>query len=153
MSRASRTPGGVKPSARRLLHDRARPIRFSCVGGIAALFQLGVFALFIRHGVNPFAGNAVAFLFAAQINFLLSSTFTWRLRTWGDPRHVAGRWMAFHAAVAYSAMLNFVTFMIALHFASELVASAAGIAVGAVANYLANDRVVFARETAPAPTG
>ena len=63
---------------RKLLSDSARPLRFVSVGFLASAVQLGLFATLIHHGVNPLAGNALAFLISVQVNFALSSTFTWR---------------------------------------------------------------------------
>src|SRR5919197_4098509 len=58
----------------------ARPLRFALTGGLAGLLQLGLLALLMGRGWPAAPANAVAFLLAAQVNFALSSVFTWRDR-------------------------------------------------------------------------
>src|SRR5947209_4027359 len=125
-----------------LLRSRAaRPLRFALTGGLAGLLQLGLLALLTGRGWPAALANAVAFLLAAQVNFALSSLFTWR-----DRRRMAPlwrRWLAFHGAIAAMALVNQSVFLAARTALPALVASAAGIAVAAVGNYLLGDRLVF----------
>jgi putative flippase GtrA len=85
--------------------------------------------------------NAAAFLLAAQLNFALSSAFTWRDRF--VSHSLARRWLLFHGSIAATALLNMLTFSAARFVLPVLAASAAGIATGALGNYLLGDRVVF----------
>jgi putative flippase GtrA len=135
---------------RKLLSDSARPLRFVSVGFLASAVQLGLFATLIHHGVNPLAGNALAFLVSVQVNFVLSSTFTWRRADPGTAGLIR-RWAGFHAACGSSAILNFMVFVTVRHFVPDLVASAIGIAAAAAINYTANDRLVFAAVPVVAP--
>src|SRR5690349_15397575 len=57
-----------------------RLLRFGLTGGTAALIQLGLLEWLIARGTGGLAANAVAFIVAAQVNFWLSQSFTWRDR-------------------------------------------------------------------------
>src|SRR5579862_9350855 len=65
---------------RQLRTDSARPIRFAITGALAGLVQLALLSTLVGKGWSPVAANATAFLLAAQLNFALSSVFTWRDR-------------------------------------------------------------------------
>jgi putative flippase GtrA len=125
-----------------LLRSRAaRPLRFALTGGLAGLLQLSLLTLLLGRGWPAAPANALAFLLAAQVNFALSSLFTWR-----DRRRTASlwrRWLAFHGAIAAMALVNQSVFLAVRTALPALVASAAGIAVAAVGNYLLGDRLVF----------
>jgi putative flippase GtrA len=129
----------------------ARPLRFALTGGLAGLLQLGLLALLTGHGWPTAPANAVAFLLAAQVNFALSSLFTWRDRRRAVP--LWRRWLAFHGAIAATALVNQSVFLAARTVLPTLVASAAGIAVAAVGNYVLADRLVFGAPGAPTQDG
>jgi putative flippase GtrA len=130
------------PPLRALLRSPvARPLRFALTGGLAGLLQLGLLALLVGRGWPSALANALAFLLAAQVNFALSSLFTWRDRRRTAP--LWRRWLAFHGAIAAMALVNQSVFLAARTVLPALVASAAGIAVAAVGNYLLGDRLVF----------
>ena len=122
-----------------------RPLRFALTGGTAGLLQLGLLFFLVQRGAAPLPANALAFLAAAQVNFLLSQAFTWRDRPLTDsPRKVLfQRWLAFHACISGTAALNLCVFAAALQVLPHLPAAAAGIAVAAIFNFLANDRFAF----------
>ena len=126
-----------------LLSSAARPLRFAGAGGIAGAVQLALLALLLRHGWDAFPANAVAFLLAAQVNFALSRAFTWHDRLL--PGSLGRAWLLFHGSIALTAALNMFTFAAARSIMPSLAASTAGIAVGALGNYLAGDRIVFRR--------
>src|SRR5436309_13396580 len=119
----------------------ARPLRFALTGGLAGLLQLGLLALLTGRGWPTAPANAVAFLLAAQVNFALSSLFTWRDRRRTAP--LWRPWLAFHGAIVAMALVNQSVFLAAWTALPALVASAAGIAVAAVGNYLLGDRLLF----------
>jgi putative flippase GtrA len=125
-----------------LLHaGAARPLRFALTGGLAGLVQLTLLALLTRHGWPSLTANLVAFLLAAQVNFAVSMTFTWRDRRHGQ--RIWRRWLLFHGAIAGMAALNMLIFALARMAMPDLAASALGILAGAVGNFLAGDRLVF----------
>src|ERR671939_901407 len=76
----------------------ARPLHFTFTGGLAGLLQLGLLALLVGRGWPSGPANAVAFLLAAQVNFAVSSLFTWRDRRRTAP--LWRRWLAFPRAIA-----------------------------------------------------
>src|SRR6266516_719542 len=58
-----------------LLSEAARPVRFLCTGGIAALFQLGLLGTLVHQGWNSALADIAASLLGAQVNFMLSFLF------------------------------------------------------------------------------
>jgi putative flippase GtrA len=141
------------------LSPAARPLRFAGTGGAAGAVQLLLLAILSARGWNALLANSVAFLLAAQVNFALSLTFTWRDRhpagTRSGPATVgwAGRrWLLFHGSIAAMALVNMLTFAAAQSVLPTLVASVTGITTGAVGNYLAGDRLVFRQPRASSST-
>lgn len=124
--------------------SRARPLRFAAVGALAGLIQLSLLSLLTGAAWNGMAANAVAFLISAQVNFGLGNAFTW-----GDRRSrltfkaVLTRWVRFHTSIAGTALLNMATFAITRTFLPDVPASAVGISVASLANYVLGDRFVF----------
>jgi putative flippase GtrA len=142
---------GARPLRALLRSPVARPLRFALTGGLAGLLQLGLLALLTGRRWPAAPANAVAFLLAAQVNFALSSLFTWR-----DRRRTASlwrRWLAFHGAIAAMALVNQGVFLAMRTVLPALAAAAAGIAVAALGNYLLGDRLVFRARGATARDG
>ena len=137
-------------SARRassLLAMRARPLRFAIVGGATGMLQLGVLGVLVSVGLQPLLANAAAFALSAQMNFVLSQTFTWHDRSNGEAERgsLFGRWAAFHACISGGAVANLAVFALAMHVAPHLLAAVLGIVAGASLNFLTNDRLTFRR--------
>jgi putative flippase GtrA len=127
-----------------LLHaDAARPARFIITGGAAGLIQIGLLAALTGHGWHSLLANPVAFLLAAQVNFALSTLFTWRDRR--DGQSLLHRWLLFHGSIAGMALLNMAVFAAARTRLPDLESAALGIATAALGNYLVGDRLVFRR--------
>lgn len=124
-----------------LLTDGARPLRFTFTGGTAGLIQLALLALLTGQGWPAAPANAFAFLLAVQVNFGLSSLFTWRDRPALTP--LWRRWLAFHGAIAAMTALNGLVFLAAHPVLPTLPAAALGIAIAAGGNFLLGDRLVF----------
>ena len=137
--------GMPAPRPNALLARRARPLRFAIVGCTTGAVQLGVLAILVSLGLHPLLANGVAFAFSAQMNFVLSQTFTWRDRNRGEPegRGLVGRWAAFHACISGAAVVNLAVFALAMHVAPHLLAAVLGILSGASLNFLTNDRLTF----------
>lgn len=127
------------------LADVARPLRFAITGGIAGVVQLVLLALLTRAGWAALPANVLAFLLAAQVNFTLSSAFTWRDRR-ADHR-LGRRWLAFHGSIAAMAVVNMLVFALARAALPPLVASVLGIAAAACGNFVLGDRLVFRQAT------
>jgi putative flippase GtrA len=126
-----------------LLSNRARPIRFIITGGICACVQLGFLHILTRYALNPNLANALAFLLSAQVNFLLSSLFTWGDRQASKKRTLLQRWVTFHGSIVGTAMLNALVFAIAHQFLPILIASASGILVAAFVNFFMMNKLIF----------
>ena len=130
-----------------LLSDAARPLRFAFSGAVAAVVQLVLLALLTRHGWDEFAAEVAAFLVSAQVNFALNYTFTWRGRS--GRRALWRRWLMFHGSIAGTGLLNILTFAAAHHVLPALMASALGIGVASIGNFIVGDRLVFRGRVTP----
>jgi putative flippase GtrA len=123
-----------------------RWFRFSAVGAAGAVAQLAALAFFHAViGLGYLTATALAVEFAILHNFLWHELWTWRDRANGSP---AGRLLRFQftaGAVSLVCNLACMRIMTGGHHAPYLVANAASIAVGAIANYLAADLFVFRR--------
>jgi putative flippase GtrA len=97
----------------------------------------------VSAGWKGMPANGAAMFFGAEINFVLGCTFTWRDRH--DQRSLGKRWIVFHCSIAATATLNMLVFALAQTVVPALIASACGIAVAALGNFLAGDRLVFRR--------
>ena len=125
--------------------SRLRPLRFALTGGSAGVVQLVMLRCLEGIGVPGLLSNGLGFLISAQVNFLLSQAFTWADR---ELDRAAGetlgrRWARYHVAVAGTALLNMLFFAVARMVLPDLVASALGIGVAAVASFILVDRLVF----------
>jgi putative flippase GtrA len=128
----------------------ARPLRFAVVGVACGLLQLVLLVVIEALGTGALAANVLAYLLSAQLNFLLSDRFIW-----GDRREagtarggLAGRWVGFHLSIAGTFLLNQLVFIVARAFLPDVLASAAGIGVSALANFVIQDRLTFRRRPA-----
>lgn len=124
-----------------LQSERARLLRFIICGGTASIIQLCFLHVFLGWGWAAIPADALSLLLGAQVNFLLSSTITWRDRR--DGACWWRRWVGFHCAIAGTATLNLAVFTLASLVMPHLIAAALGIGVAAVCNFLAGDRLIF----------
>jgi putative flippase GtrA len=116
-------------------------LRFALTGGLAGLLQLGLLEALTAHGWHSLAANPAAFLLAAQVNFALSTLFTWRDRH--GTHRLWRRWLLFHGSIFGMAVLNIVVFAAARLHVPDLAAAALGIIAAAIGNFLLGDRLVF----------
>jgi putative flippase GtrA len=127
-----------------------RLARFSVVGATCFAIQAGILLALRETGVPDTAANAAGFLASAQVNFLLSSAFTWADRRLPGPgaRPVAARWASFQVTVAIALACNTGVFALVSQFTPALAASAVAVCAGALLTYLASDHLVFRRRKA-----
>ncbi|MEI6136913.1 MAG: GtrA family protein [Chloroflexota bacterium] len=118
-----------------------RAARFALTGLICAALQLALVAAFEAAAVPGLAANALAFGLAAQLNFVLSSRFTWGDRARSGP--LAWRWGAFLGAISGTAVLNMAVYALARPLVGDLEAAALGIAAAAIVNFVVGDRAIF----------
>ncbi|MBE1532984.1 GtrA family protein [Actinomadura algeriensis] len=123
-----------------------RILRFVSVGGLCFSLQYAFASALGGTGTPWPVANAAGFLTSAQLNFLLSSTWTWRDRT---VRIAWPRWAAYHASVLLALSVNTVVFLLAYRRTGPLPAALLGVLAGGAANYLACDLGVFRPRTAP----
>ncbi len=122
-----------------------RPAQFATIGAVCAVAQLGLLALLQEGTALGAWSNAIAFIFAAQLNFALNYTVTWRDRMtpgiWVFARQLAG----FNVLVAAGLPLNQGAYLVAEMFVPYLIAGAIGIGATTLAKYLIADRWIFPR--------
>lgn len=130
---------------RRLRPQLMRLARFSGVGLTCFAIQAGILLALKGSGAPGPLANAVGFLASAQVNFLLSTYFTWADRR--TPRAPwARRWLSFQATVAVSLACNTGVYALVAAFLPPVAAAAAGVGAGALLTYLASDHLVFRRK-------
>lgn len=114
-----------------LLSEAARPVRFVCTGGIAALCQLGLLDALSHQGWNPAPANITASLLGAEVNFALSFLFTWR-----DRFSIRG----------VKQVLSQLLFLATRPVLPLLLASLLGTCVAAIANFVLMNQFVFRQQ-------
>ena len=115
-------------------------LRFMCTGGLAGVLQIVMLEVLTGHGWPSVTANVAAALCGAQLNFVLSSVFTWPDRV---PVSIWRRWLLYHGTIAGTMLLSTVAFTILSTTLPDEAASAVGIALGGIANYVLGDRLVF----------
>ena len=132
---------------RALLALLARPriARFAVVAAACTLLQLLILADLAALGVGKVLANGLGFAISAQVNFLLSTAWTWRDRPRRPGR--AGqvtRWAMFNATAVAALAANELVFTLLDRAGTEfLAASLGGIACGAVVAFTVNNLVTF----------
>lgn len=154
---------GVLPgdSGQRKSHWEAhlRKVRFATVGVACFGFQYAALRSLTAVGVPRPVGNGFGFALSAQLNFVLSSVFTWRDRRRDNSHKRRGlnrdqlingsRWAPYNAVAVVALVVNVVVFTSTYVLLGALLASAAGVVTGALVTYLVCDRVVFSRSAGP----
>jgi putative flippase GtrA len=85
--------------------------------------------------------NGIGMALAAQVNFTLSSAFTWRDRWIRAGLH--RRWSMYQLTILVSAIVNMLVFILARLFVEQMIAALLGIAAAAALNFAAGDRIIF----------
>ncbi|MEX0783212.1 MAG: GtrA family protein [Dehalococcoidia bacterium] len=128
-----------------------RPAQFATIGGVCAVAQLLLLALLQeRTGLGAWS-NALAFLVAAQINFVLNYAVTWRDRMTPGVLVLARRLAGFNVLVAIGLPLNQGAYLLAEMVVPYIIAGAVGIGATTLAKYLIADRWIFPKRTVTAP--
>jgi putative flippase GtrA len=126
--------------------------KFSLVGAMGIVVQLGTLALLTTAGVEYLLATAVAVEAAVLHNFAWHQNFTWNDRRGG----ILGRLARFHLTNgAISILGNIVLMRLLVGYCGlpALPANLGSIAVCWLANFLAADRVVFLRRSTPESGG
>ncbi|HEX3723655.1 MAG TPA: GtrA family protein [Nitrolancea sp.] len=123
------------------LGDPARLGRFAVTGAIAAGVQLGVLHVLTADHWNALLANGIGMAAAAQVNFTLSSIFTWRDR-W-EREGLIKRWSMYQLTILISAIVNMLVFIVARLVVEQTLAAVIGILAAATLNFAAGDRLIF----------
>lgn len=121
-----------------------RLLKFSLVGAVGIVVQLGVLALLVRWRVNYLLATGLAVELAVLHNFVWHEKFTWAERN-GRGR-VLSRLLRFHLSngvVSITGNLILMRLLVGKIGLPILISNVASIAVCFVANYLLSDRWVF----------
>lgn len=124
-----------------LLSPRARVVRFGVSGLLAAFGQFAVLAVLLHAGWNRFPANLAGMAVGAQISFFLGCVLTWRDREYTIS--LFRRWVLYHGSIVGTALINLAVFAVCQTVFPAIVASALGIGVAAIGNFLAGDRLIF----------
>ena len=128
---------------------RAQTTRFAVVGLAMTALHLLVFQLVMRW-TAPEAANAVAFVVATQVNFVLSYFWTWSARRPVGEESVGSvlrRAVLFNGSAALGLGVNTVVFSTALRLVglAPLTSALVATVASATTSFLLSSRVVFAR--------
>ena len=128
-----------------------RALRFAAVGIVCFSVQFLVLKLLIAAGTPAAAADAVGFALSAQLNFTLSTFFTWGDRQGTLTRSLGALWLSFNASILLTLAINTGVFQLCRPL-GDLPASALGVLVGSVGNYALCDILVFRGRRGAQPT-
>lgn len=143
---------GVLQGARRV--TTLTVSRFGLVGLTCATFQYFLNTIFLQMPLPPTGSFALSFVVSSQLNFVLSSHFTWRSRR----HHMVANGQSLKAWVAYNASslvalgLSSAAFVMLLPKVGNSLAVGGGIAAGACLTFFVGDRLIFASRPASGVT-
>lgn len=130
------------------MSPQARLLRFVVSGVISAMFQFAVLLSLLDAGWNRFPANLAGMVVGAQASFVLGCLFTWRDRE--EKLTLRRRWALFHISIAGTAVINVAVFTLSQMVVPTIVASALGIGIAAIGNFLAGDKLIFRSTAQPA---
>jgi putative flippase GtrA len=128
---------------RRLSHSRVRIAVFAAVGAFCFAVQLILLTLIIRAGLDRPIADAIGFALSAQLNFLLSTRFTWRDRKVAGRRDIGVRWLAYNATALLSLACNTAVFTVAYRGVGTTAAALLGVLAGTAVVYLTCNYIIF----------
>lgn len=124
-------------------------LRFAFVGGAGFVVDEGMLALLhLGFGVDPLSARIVSILTAMTFTWWGNRTFTFPEHAASGATAVLGEWLRFVAANGIGALLNYGTFVGLLRLAAAplgnpFLATAIGVGVGMVWNFLTSRALVF----------
>jgi putative flippase GtrA len=125
-----------------LCHGHFRALRFALVGVLCFAVQYLALRILTAAGMSATPADAFGFLLSAQLNFTLSTFFTWGDRKDTFTRPLRVRWASFNGSILITLSINTGIFQLCRPI-GELPASALGVIVGAAGNYVLCDLLVF----------
>lgn len=126
-----------------------RIVRFALVGTVCFFVQWGTMQC-LHLVMHIFYADMVAFVVSAQLNFILSSRFTWRDRN--GTRRILARWGKFNTSVILVASINAGILWLLVsygfwHWSALIIASSVSI----LFTFSVNHFVVFRKENDGSP--
>ncbi|GAB3655236.1 hypothetical protein GCM10027589_14340 [Actinocorallia lasiicapitis] len=126
---------GVHPAD---VFARRRGLVFCVVGAFCFAVQAAILTALTWAGMFEPVANAIGFLCSAQLNYLLSSRFTW-----GDRSRARLSLPAYNAVALLSLAVNSTVFTVSYRFLFPPVAAALGVVCGMFFTFLLCDRILF----------
>lgn len=120
-------------------------LRFAAVGATCTALQLALFYALLDAGTTGTAAFVFSFAVIAQLNFVLSSRFTWlhRLAQPSGARGRTRRWALFNTSAGISLGVSAGVFALASRALGPALAAPCGVASSIAVSFLLGDRVVF----------
>lgn len=125
-----------------------RLLKFGLVGGGCGALQMAMLYFFV-HTLNwhsPWqenAANVISFALSVQLNFWLSTNYTWKDRLTPNTSQLFQRWLSFNTMMVATLLVNQAAFAISNLYAPALVAGVVGLAFASVANLVFSNLFVF----------
>ncbi|MEU4238046.1 GtrA family protein [Actinoplanes sp. NPDC026619] len=133
---------------------RRHVVRFALVGAFCFGMQYAVMTVLARIGVDLSLSNAAGFFLSAQVNFVLSSVFTWgggegpgSGLSWGGLSWL--RWASYNSTALLGLAVNTVVFSAVHRPLGVPLGTLAGGGASAVFTYLVCNFLVFRQRRAP----
>jgi putative flippase GtrA len=128
---------------RLLTPARRRIAVFAAVGGVCFIVQLVLLTAVVHLGISRPVADAIGFAASAQLNFALSTRFTWGDRQPAGRRDTSARWLAYNATALVSLGCNSVVFTASYQAIGTTVAALLGVLAGTTVVYLTCNFLVF----------
>ncbi|HUJ02328.1 MAG TPA: GtrA family protein [Rhizomicrobium sp.] len=129
--------------------SRSQFLRFAVVGTAGfAVNEAALFALLKALHLDPYSGQAIAFLFAATFTWWGNRRLTFRAQAAATAQGMAREWAKFIAANALGGAVNYAIYAALVTFApapfdSPFLGVVAGTLVGLAFNFTMSKRFVF----------
>ena len=127
-----------------------RLARFTSVGLCCFAVQAGILLVLREAHIPLTLANAAGFAISAQVNFLLSTHFTWADRRipFAETKATAARWVSFQATAGLALAFNTGVFALAVRIVDPVVAAGVGVGTGALLTFLASNYLIFRKRNA-----
>jgi putative flippase GtrA len=139
------TATSIRPAVYRLLARYRRLATYVAVGLTSFTVQFVVLAILVRLSAYRPVANGAAFAISAQVNFVLSSRFTWGDRRASGRREIALRWAAYNSLALASLGCDTAVFVLSYRAIGTAPAALLGVAVVTCMVYLVCNTLIFGR--------
>jgi len=119
---------------------------FILVGGVCSGLQIVIMHCFIALGWHEVSANALGFVISTQVNFVLSSLFTWRAQheAWSW-KTTSLKWLTFSLVALFALIVVTKTFTVLRYDfeRSSIISSVGGIVLGSIVSIVLHQFVTF----------